>query len=190
MHQMYLSVKIDGATQAENETAGVAAMAVFEKEGISAWNAAGGVSARDRYQVTASGEVTGISDEDWRAAEVWDRAEMAAIKSFRIGRGLSEADDQARRYDMGIAGPYDDLVEQLRKLSWKLPDAWKVMGNAPSALHYGDPDREALETLIAGIKSEAAAGRQDNADLLMRAKEALTEVIAANEQVELPLDVQ
>jgi hypothetical protein len=187
MHQMYLAVKIDGATQAENEAAGVAAMAVFAKEGVSAWDAAGGVSARDRYQVTANGEVTCVSDEDWRAADVWDSAERAAIESFRVGRGLSEADDHARRYDMCIAGPYDDLVEELRKLSWKLPDAWKVMGNAPSALHYGDPDREALETLVAGIKSEAATGRHDNAELLAKAEVALREIIAAKE---LPMDAQ
>jgi hypothetical protein len=185
MHQMYLVVKIDGATQAENEAAEVAAMAVFEKERISPWDAAGGFSARDRYEVTASGEVAGVSDQEWRAAEVWDNAAMAAIKSFRVGRSLSEADDHARQYDMRIAGPYDELVEALRDLSWKLPNAWKVMGNTPSSLHYGTPDPEALKTLVAGIKSEAAAGRHDSVELLSRAEVALREVVASAEQAEM-----
>ena len=84
-----LSLRVEGATEAELTRGLLAAQAVFDKAEITAWNAAAASFQRDGYLQYLDTDV--VTADDWMTAEedricdVWDEAEHAAVEACCAG---------------------------------------------------------------------------------------------------------
>ena len=82
MQKLQLVVRLKGATDEELQRAGVAAMAVFGKYGITPLRAAEASFAREGWDLSGFDPgYEGYSEEDAAIANVWDEAAVAAAKA-------------------------------------------------------------------------------------------------------------
>jgi hypothetical protein len=82
MHTLQLVVRLKGATDAELLRAGLAAMAVFEKAGVTPVQAAEAAFAREGYDLSGfDPEHKGYNAEQAAIAHLWDEGARAAAKA-------------------------------------------------------------------------------------------------------------
>ena len=139
-------VRLNGATDAELLRAGLAAMAVFDKAGVTPLQAAEASFARDGYDLSGfDPEHEGYNAEQAALAHVWDEAARAAAKAgckdWPAGAepdvahlelyGFPEGDDEDEE---------DDEAEKRQMLAMHLTS---IKGREPSEAEL-DAEYEAL----------------------------------------------
>lgn len=85
---MTIILHVEGATPEALARGVAAAQAVFQAAKVTPWEAAQGVHARERWDISSVDDAFVASDEELAAATAWDDAEEAALKVCCDGRAI------------------------------------------------------------------------------------------------------